>query len=520
MPNSPEDDENYSRQVPRNLLSYFAVSLTNLVVGFWLTPFYVQSLGVAAYGLIPLATSITNYFGIITESIHTTVSRYLTVDLRTNNFKKANITFNTAIFGALGLILIITPIAAILSFNVESIFSIPEGIADDAMVMFLGIISAFLLNAWASNFGVPLFSHNRLDLKNLIVVVRYLSQVIIVVALFFILSPSIRYIGVSFFIAAIIAFVITLLLWKWIAPQLKVKPRDFNIQRLKDLSGLGGWYLVTVAGSLLFTQIDLIVINLSLDPVAGGEYAIALTWSLLLRSMASMFDGVVGPVIMIDYAREKFDSILRISKTAVKCMGYIIALPVGLISGFAPQLLTLWVGPEFAGLAPLMWILIGHLVINLAVRPLFPIEVAFNKVRTPGLITLGMGICNLLLAVFLVNFTALGMYGVAIAGAIMLTMKNSIFTPWYAARIMGVSSTTFVRPLVSGLVAVIIIASSLYILHFWISITSWIQLGACSAIVGLAYTGMIWRFGLSLQERKVILSLVPSPIQQKISFLA
>ena len=63
------------------------------------------------------------------------------------------------------------------------------------------------------------------------------------------------------------------------------------------------------------------------------------------------------------------DQIIHLSKSAVKGLGLFFALPIGLICGFASQILTLWVGPQFAHLAPLMWVLIFPLVINLCSSP-------------------------------------------------------------------------------------------------------------------------------------------------------
>jgi hypothetical protein len=109
------------------------------------------------------------------------------------------------------------------------------------------------------------------------------------------------------------------------------------------------------------------------------------------------------------------------------------------------------VGEEFAFLAPLMVLLTVHLAVNLAVLPLFPINVAYNRVRVPGIVTFFMGIGNFGLAVALPLLAGLGYYGVAAAGAIVLTLKNAIFTPWYATRVLGVGAHTFTRSMLPGL---------------------------------------------------------------------
>ena len=107
-------------------------------------------------------------------------------------------------------------------------------------------------------------------------------------------------------------------------------------------------------------------------------------------------------------------------------MGMGMALPIGLMCGFAPSLLSLWLGPEFVELVPLLWLMLFHLVINLSVLPLFYINVATNSVKLPGWVTLVMGIGNLCLAIALPLLFGWGYYGVAAAGAIALTLKNAL----------------------------------------------------------------------------------------------
>src|SRR3954466_14429458 len=68
----------------------------SLVVGVWYVPFLVRQLGPAAYGLIPLASSLTSYMALITLGLNSAVSRYLTIALEQEDHRKANLIFNTS----------------------------------------------------------------------------------------------------------------------------------------------------------------------------------------------------------------------------------------------------------------------------------------------------------------------------------------------------------------------------------------------------------------------------------------
>lgn len=76
MPSSTPDNTSATRgfaaQLPRNLAANIAYFLVNIVIGVLLIPYFINILGVAAYGIIPLATSITGYVAIVVQSLKNT----------------------------------------------------------------------------------------------------------------------------------------------------------------------------------------------------------------------------------------------------------------------------------------------------------------------------------------------------------------------------------------------------------------------------------------------------------------
>lgn len=509
MLNLTEHQEIFSKQVPKNLLANILYFVLNVLIGLFLVPFFIDSLGVASYALVPLATSMTGYVNLVVQSLNTSVSRYLTIDLQKQEFRKANITFNTALFGTLGIILLMLPFVILISYYAPLFFEIPTSQENAARILFLGVIGSFLLRAWGSNFGVSLFAYNRLDLQNIVNSINIIVQVGLIIILFKFDSPNLIYIGLAYLIGATAAFAVTVFFSHKINPHLKVNIKDFRRSKVKEIMEMGGWVIIDQIGALLFLQIDLIVVNKLFGAAAGGEYAIVLTWSALLRTIAGMLVGVLTPVILTYYAKERIEELINVSKSAVKFTGLAMALPIGYICGFAPQLLSLWVGPEFAKLSPLMLLMLFHLVINLAVMPLFSINVAYNKVRLPGIVTFFMGIGNFLLAVMIPYITGWNYYGVALAGAIMLTLKNAFFTPWYATKVLGISKTTFVNSVIPGVVAMIMTAGTSYMIAHYLDISGFVSLVFCGLTLTAAYIYVLWEFCLKKSEKRTVESFMP-----------
>jgi membrane protein EpsK len=490
--------------VPKNLIANALYFTLNVLIGLLLVPYFIDNLGVASYGLIPLATSLTSYVNLVTQSLNSSVSRYLTIDLQRQNYKKANITFNTSLFGTFGVSLLTIPILVVVSYYAPLFFDIPINQRQDAFLLFLGVMGSILVRTWGGNFGVSLFAYNRLDLQNIINSINLVLQVIFIIILFSVWSPKLSYIGYSYFIAAATAFIITILFSKKVNPHFKVKIHDFNGSRLKELMGTGGWITIDQIGSLLLFQIDIILVNKLYGTIAGGEYSIVFMWNSLIRTIAGMLAGVLTPVILTYYAQKKFEELIALSRSAVKIMGLAMALPIGLICGFSPLILSLWVGSGFIRLSPLMWVLLGHLAINMSVLPLFPINVSYNKLRIPAIATILSGIANIVLAITLSTMTGWGYYGVAVSGAIVLTARHFFFVPMYATKVLGMSKNPFKSVMIQVFLSTIIVSGITSLVYHFSNVSNVLAFIINCGIISLAYLIIIWFTFMSKPERRIV----------------
>jgi membrane protein EpsK len=406
------------------------------------------------------------------------------------------------------------PIVIIVSYFVPVIFNIPKGQETGSIILFFCASAALFIRSLNGTYTVQLFAYNRLDYMNIVNIVNLFVQVGLIVLLFSLRGPGLEFIGGSYICGALVASVLAMILAKKVCPHLHLSLSSFDRSRVRDLGNMGGWVFINQIGVLLFIQIDLIVVNIFFGAVTAGEYAIVLQMGNQLRTIAGVFAGVLTPMILTYYAREHTETMIRVTKSSVKLMGLTMALPIGLVCGLAPQILTVWVGKEYAFLAPLLVVMTFHLMINLAVLPLFSINIAYNKVRVPGIVTLIMGIGNFTLAVILALYSGLGYYGVATAGAVVLTLKNAVFTPWYATKVIGIGAYSFSRVLVPGLVASLVLGTFAMVLGNFFPLDRLIPLIIAGLGLSLLYGIVIWKIGLSGGEKKLFESYLPEKIRR------
>lgn len=476
----------------------------NTALMMWYIPFLVRHLGVAAYGMIPLANTLVMYAGILSSSLDVSVTRFLSIDINKGDFKQANRTFNTAFTLSLVLSGIVSVPAAIAAFLFPKLFNVPEGLEIATQFLFAGVALTTLVAIVSGTFSASSLITHRFDLRNFIKILTSLTRIGVVALCFAIWPASLWHVTAGFVFSAVISLVGDVWVWRAVTPELKLSLQDVEFRQVGALARLGGWSSVNQIGLLLLMQVDLLIVNAIFGAEMTGLYGSLLLFPMLIHMLMESLVTVLSPAIMACYALGDAEGIRRIVRRSIKLLGLGLAVPVGLLCGFGSPLLTLWLGPEFAQLDTLLVLLVGHLCVNLATRPLAYVLTAYNKVQVQGLVTLALGVANICLAIGLALWTDLGPLGIAASAALVWTIKNVLVLSGYSAALMRLPWFTFYTPLVAGAFSTLGVAVAGQVLtrYWWPS--DWLTLGFMSAFVTLAYCIAAYLLGLSRDDRTFV----------------
>jgi len=494
------------RRTANNILSNFLLFAANILISLWYTPFLLGKIGSEMFGFIPLANSITGFMSIITYSLNVASARNITVELEKGLVERANQIFNTIFIGTSLLIIGTFPIAAALVLMVPVIFSVPIGAERQTQWLFLGVLAAFFLSMLSINFKVATFAKNRFDLKNVVTFVQRLSQIGVIVLLFYIDQPVIAYVGLGTLIAATLGLAGDCVLWKKLLPVLHLKLASFRRKYLGMLFRTGAWTFLYQVGYLLFLNTDMLVANRVLDLSLAGMYGALLVIPKNLRVMSLAFGGVWGPSILSKYSKSDYQGMDSIVKLSMKVIGLVVALPVGWLCGVAGTFLVFWLGPDFYSMSGVLICLIIHLASNLIVGPFFNVLVSFNRLKIPGIVSFCLGVVNLALMILFAR--RLGALGIAISGALTMTIYYSLFTPVYTAQILDYKWWHYLLRLLPVYAAVIGVAAVSYAITIFVPTKSLIQLFLEGGVVSVAYVLFVYQFGLANAEKEKVKSLL------------
>ncbi len=493
--------------VKKNLISNVSLFVLNGVIGFWLPPYMIKQMGAGAYGLIPLATSIIGYVAFITVAINGSLSRFMALEIANKNNDKASSTFNTALSSLGIMLLVLCPFLIYFALNITQFISVPTNLGTDASFLFICVIISFILTTFTSVFNTSAYLANRLDLINQVSLISIFTRVLIIIGFFFLIEVSLRGYGIAVLVASILSSAYSFQLFKKFTPFIRIQPSRFDKSILKDMYSMGWWLMVVQLGSILFLQIDLLVINKLLGADAAGEYGALLQWSNMIRTFAITLAGVTGPMILNYYATGEKEKMLKVTKFSNKLLSLLIACAVGVLCIISSDLLSLWLGEKFRTFNLLFVLMLIHLPINLGVLPLFNVNRAYNKVKVVGIFTCVSGVLNLLLAIALVKYTDLGVMGVAIASGIILTIKNFIFLPFYVARNIGTDAISFFKASGSSLVVLAIAFGLGKLYSSVVDYSNWLLLICTAGVAFLILAGISYLL-LDHSEKKQFIDIL------------
>jgi membrane protein EpsK len=490
-----------------NVFTNILVVFVNAAISIWLIPYLIKHLGLGLYGMIALVISFIAYFDLFTRSIANSVTRFVAIHLGRDEIEKSNLYFNSALSALTVLCGILLVPVVIIALLFSRIFQVPAGFeADTSWLFFLVLLSSFIMSV-TSPFIASAFIRHRFDLSNSVDILSRFLRVAVIVLCFTYLSPSLKYFGLSYLSMAIFFLVCSVMLARWLTPQLRVNRKLFDWGAFRQMTRMSAWITVNQVGILLYLGTSLIIINLFLGPEQVGRYAPVAQWVTLLVALAGSISNVFTPIAYEYIAREQTAVLAIQIRRSVKFMVLIMGLPVGLLCGLAQPILRWWL-PSFTDLWPLVWLLIAPLLVTVAVRPMGSIHRGLDKVKVPALVTFIIGIINVLLSIALVHYTNLGIYGVALALSLCFAGKNLFFTPIYTAIITNQPKTSFIKETIPGFLMAALLSLGALALSRTYDLASLPRLSVVAVVAALIYGVLSYQIILTQEDRTLLWSLV------------
>lgn len=391
--------ENDHIQIKKNFISNILNLLINVAIGLFYTPYLVRSLGIIAYGILPLALIVNQYIGTLTTSLTGSFTRFYSIALKQKKYTDASKYLSSALFAITIILISLFPIILIIIAKIDYFFNVPIEFVKSTKILFSLTIISFCFSLFSSLLNVTLYANNRLDKINTIRISGIIIKTFLIILFFESIKKDIAYIGYSSLVAEFSVFAFSFYhLKKEVSNRIKISFRNFEKNALISIIAMTSWVIVHQIGAVGIYNIDIILINKFWSTKESGILGALNSLGTYVTTVISVFSTLFGPVILLAYAQKNHKKVKKLTLRSSLYVGVIGAVLIGILIGFAKPIISFWLGIEYLEYS-------NWLVFKIITLPFYVssgifafVFRAWNQVKIPAILTLITGIINFIIS--------------------------------------------------------------------------------------------------------------------------
>jgi len=386
---------NYNRQTQLNLFTNIISLIANVAVGLFFTPFLIRSLGIIAYGIVPLAMIINQYINVIAGSLTGSLTRFYSISIESKQYPDASKYLSSSFAAITTIIIFLSPVLIFIVIRINWLFNIPPQYIHSAKILFFYTILSFILSLYSSLFNITLYALNRLDLLNIIKIIRVIIKVGFTVFFFKSIQQSVEFIGYANILTETLVLILSIYYFrKTTTRNISIALKYFEKNALVSLGIMTLWVLVHQIGDTGLYRIDNILVNNFWSTKESGTLGALTEIGTYVMLVVSVIGSLFGPLILIAYSKGNHEQLIKLALDNSLIVGLITALLVGLLIGFAKPIIRLWLGEEFVRYSS--WFILKQVTLPFyAAAGIYAfVYKAWNRVIMPAIATLIIGLVN------------------------------------------------------------------------------------------------------------------------------
>ncbi len=478
------------------------VYLAAVLIGLFLTPYLVGTLGDRQYAVFVFAGLFTSWCGLADFGMTTTAARFVTLAYSKGRERRLNETASSAacLFAGMGLAVLAVAVSA--AYCCRFCIRAEEGSVYAGALLFSG--AAFAVSKLSDALSGVINGVMRQELTGLAALVCRLALGAVT---FLIVWRGGRVVAVTagWLAVALLNLLLLALFARRACPSLRLSPRLVRGVRVRELLSYSVYAFVQQLGTLLVRRSDLIVIGafLSLTDVTHYNLAVVTLASYFVTLSEEL---TAWQTNWFTHLRERNETgLFEESRLfAYKGMTYMTVFMSLMLIFWARDFLAFWVGEAYLDAFGALTVIAAGLALyrgsaDVNVRLLQGID----RHQPLAPLAVGQGIAGIVLAAVAAK-SGFGLIGVAAATILPAAAVNGLAIPLYVCRLTGERpSRYFARHTRYLAVAAASFLPSLFLLRATLApVPARLTLGLFGS--ALLWLGTVWLFGLTRAERTKI----------------
>ncbi len=471
-----------------NIVTSVGVMVVNLFISFWLSPYIIRTIGVEANGFVSLANNFVTYANLIVTALNAMAARFITIAYIQQDYKKANMYYNSVFWGNLIIVAVLLLPATYLVVKLENFIDVPTDILLDVKILFSLVFLSFFVRTGAPNYDCGTYITNRMDLSYIPNMFTSLLRCVMLVCMFTLWIPHVWYVS---FVSTLLGFITLAIAGYWthkLTPELRVNLSNpiCSWKAIHELVGAGIWSAIAGGGAMLLNGLDLLMCNLYVGATAMGILSLSKTLPSILGQFSDAVTDAFVPEMTINYAKGNKEELLHDIKRAMKISSVTVTIPAAGIVVMSDTFYSLWVPTQDAKLLQVLTTLaILSYMINSGIIILHRVFAIVNRTRLSAAAMIVTGVSSLLITWLIIMFTDWDIYAVAGVSSVVTICKNVFFVTPITAVLLGYKWHQFYPQLgITVICSAMIILVGLLVRQF-MAINSWLVFFIACGLVGM-----------------------------------
>lgn len=488
------------------MLSYINIIL-NMCISIFFTPFLIKSLGDSEYGLYRVIQSFAGQFAIMTLGMSTIVSRNIVYYTEAKKKKEKENFLAMAMIISVILIVVLFVIGGIIYMNLGAIFSVSFNNSEikTAKTLFFLFILNIAVTILNDLFSGILNGHERFAINNGMKTLNRILRIIILVVLLKLGCKSIAIIGTDLLLMLMV--LIFNIYFGLSRLGEKIKFHYIDKQMLKTTMIFSGAMLLQTIINQINNNLDNFILGIMSNTKTVTLYSIGLTIFNTYASLSTVIVSIFSPQatrMIVNNATT--DDLTNFVSKAGRYQFMLAGLIVAGFILFGRNFINIWVGKNYLPAYSVALILIIPATIPLIENASDAILSAKLKRMGRSLILLTMAIINIILSIILIKH--IGYIGAAIGTALSIIIGDCIIMNIYLKKEIGLKIFKMFKDIFRGLFPSIVISTIICIpLSVFLSDT-FIMFIIKICIFTIVYFAIIYKFGMNLQEKNMVKSIL------------
>lgn len=337
--------------IAKNTVFLYLRTLIVLFISLWTSRVILVSLGAEDFGIFNAVGGLVTMFSILTGSMSSAISRFITFEIGTGDEEKLKRVFSASMIVQIAFIVLIVIVAETIgSWFLNNKMTIPPERMPAANWVFQFTLVTFCFNLISIPYNAELIAHEHMSTYAYVGVVDNVLRLVIAFLIY--LSPIDRLV---FFSGLMTLLAIGIrVFYQFYCKHHFVECRNVKWHAdkglIKDLGKFAGWNMFGSAAVTFRTQGISILLNVFFGPLLNTAYGIANQVNSAVMSFTHNFTTAFTPSITKAYAVKQYDYMKSLVLQGARFSYYLLFIFVLPILLETETILKLWLKdvPDFA----------------------------------------------------------------------------------------------------------------------------------------------------------------------------